>query len=359
MNDVNLDFASVFKGRRVLVTGSTGFKGSWLCAWLLELGAQVSGFALPPESDAPLFEQLKLSKRINQIFGDIRDAQAVSAAVALSKPDVVIHLAAQALVFRSYADPKTTFDTNVGGAVNLLEAVRGSEGLASLVFITSDKCYRNNEWVWGYRENDELGGSDPYSASKAAAEIVFAAYVNSFIKQKPGLLAASARAGNVVGGGDMSNDRVIPDSIRALRNGTPIVLRRPHATRPWQHVLEPLSGYLTLACRQLQQNGIATGAWNFGPNAENVFTVSDLVHAVVERWGEGRVIADPSSSSLHEAKLLMLNNDKAKTALGWRPRWSFEQVVEMTVDWYARVGAGEDAQGVTREQIAAYESATL
>ncbi|HVI50682.1 MAG TPA: CDP-glucose 4,6-dehydratase [Candidatus Sulfotelmatobacter sp.] len=348
---------SIFKGRGVLVTGSTGFKGSWLCSWLLELGAKVTGFALPAASDSPLFEQLRLPERINQIYGDIRDLDAMLGAFKAAQPEVVIHLAAQALVFKSYAEPKVTFDTNVGGATNLLEAVRLCGNLASLVFITSDKCYRNKEWAWGYRENDELGGADPYSASKAAAELVFTAYAESFLSARPDLIAASARAGNVIGGGDMSENRIVPDCIRALRGGTSIILRRPNSTRPWQHVLEPLSGYLALAARQLAGDRTIGGAWNFGPNAENVFTVEALAHGIVTRWGNGEVIVDPASSGLHEAQLLMLNNDKAKSALGWRPRWSFEQVVAETVDWYAQVGVGADPVAVTEAQIAKYMGA--
>jgi len=345
---------SILKGRRILVTGSTGFKGSWLCSWLLELGAEVYGFALPPADDAPLFRQLRLDERIHQIYGDIRDLDSVQAAFQAAKPQAVIHLAAQALVFKSYAEPKLTFDTNVGGATNLLETVRLTPDLSSLVFITSDKCYRNKEWVWGYRENDELGGADPYSASKAAAELVFSAYCESFLDTRPELITAVARAGNVIGGGDMSDNRIVPDCIRSLRKGEAITLRRPNATRPWQHVLEPLSGYLALTCGQLAKNRTACGAWNFGPNAENIETVETLTRKVVERWGSGEVIVDPASSNLHEAQLLMLSNDKAKTGLGWRPRWSFTQVVERTVDWYAQVGAGEDPIGVTRRQIADY-----
>ena len=343
------------RGRRVLVTGSTGFKGSWLCSWLLELGAEVHGFALAPRDDSPLFQQLRLGERINQIYGDVRDEGAVAAAFAATRPEAVLHLAAQALVLESYADPKTTFDTNLGGAVNVLEAVRRAEGLKSLVFITSDKCYRNQEWIWGYRETDELGGADPYSASKAAAELIFTAYDRSFLGARPGLISATARAGNVIGGGDMSSDRIVPDCIRAVRAGQSIILRRPGSTRPWQHVLEPLSGYLTLTCRQLAGDTAAAGAWNFGPDTENVCTVEALARAVVGRWGSGEVVLEPARSTLHEAGLLMLNNDKARTGLGWRPRWSFQQVVEATVDWYRLVGTGEDPVAVTRVQISAYQ----
>jgi CDP-glucose 4,6-dehydratase len=298
---------------------------------------------------------LRLGERIRQSYGDIRDLATVQAAFVQAKPDAVIHLAAQALVFRSYADPKTTFDTNVGGGVNLLEAVRTARPRA-LVFITSDKCYRNKEWVWGYRENDELGGVDPYSASKAAAELVFSAYRESFLDTIPRLIAATARAGNVIGGGDLSDNRIVPDCIRALRRHQRVILRRPDSTRPWQHVLEPLSGYLALAARQVAGDGTAAGAWNFGPDAENVRTVEALARGLVDRWGGGEVVVERDSSTLHEARLLMLNNDKAKTGLGWRPRWPFERTVEHTVAWYRRIDAGEDPVAVTAAQIAAYQA---
>jgi len=354
MVDLNL-----LRGRRVLVTGSTGFKGSWLCTWLAELGAEVTGFALPPEADAPLFHQLRLDSRITQLMGDIRDLDAVRDAFRQARPEVVIHLAAQALVYRSYAEPKMTFDTNVGGATNLLEAVRACPELKALVFITSDKCYRNKEWIWGYRENDELGGADPYSASKAAAELVFAAYAESFLSSRPDLIAATARAGNVIGGGDLSANRIVPDCVRAIRAGQAITLRQPNSTRPWQHVMEPLSGYLTLACRQLAGDAQTAGAWNFGPNAENVRTVEELARGIVAAYGQGEVVIDAVSAALHEAKLLMLSNDKAKTLLDWRPRWSFAETVATTVDWYRSVQSGEDPVEVTRRHIGAYQRAQL
>jgi len=345
---------SIFRGRRVLVTGSTGFKGSWLCAWLAELGAEVHGLALPPEPDAPLFNQLRLSERIRRYDIDLRDGERTMATVAEIKPELVLHLAAQALVRRGYAEPKLTFDTNVGGAVNLLEAVRAVPSIKALVFITSDKCYRNREWIWGYRENDELGGPDPYSASKAAAEIVFSAYQESYFAKRPGFLAATARAGNVIGGGDWSANRIVPDCVRALSANQAIVLRHPHSTRPWQHVLEPLSGYLTLAARLLAGDDRAAGAWNFGPDAENVRSVQALVEAGVTVWGGGRLSIEPEPGAPHEAGLLMLNNDKAKTLLGWRPRWSFEQALAHTFGWYKEVGKGADPLAITLRHIADY-----
>ncbi|MGE5515467.1 MAG: CDP-glucose 4,6-dehydratase [Bacteroidota bacterium] len=352
-----VDF-SLLRGRRVLVTGSTGFKGSWLCTWLLGLGAEVSGLALEPAADAPLFGQLGLGQHVRQHFGDIRDAAFVDKVMAEEQPEIVLHLAAQALVRVSFEDPRTTFETNVSGAVNLLEAVRRCDSLRALVFITSDKCYRNKEWIWGYRENDELGGSDPYSASKACAELVFTSYQESFLQARPRLGAVTARAGNVIGGGDMSRDRIVPDCIRALKAGQPIVLRNPASTRPWQHVLEPLSGYLSLAIGLLADERRPAGAWNFGPDAENVRTVGELAQRLTDLWGGSEVRVERDPNAPHEANLLMLSNDKAKTLLGWRPRWSFEQAAAETLLWYKRVAEGEDPLAVTNQQIAAYMAVT-
>ncbi|MBI1202285.1 MAG: CDP-glucose 4,6-dehydratase [Rhodopseudomonas sp.] len=343
-----------FRGRRVLVTGSTGFKGSWLCTWLVNLGADVSGFALEPESDAPLFDMLGLRGKIRQHIGDIRDVDAIKAAVEAENPEIVIHLAAQALVRRGYNEPKLTFDTNVGGGVNLLEAIRGSNTVRSLVFITSDKCYLNKEWELAYREDDELGGHDPYSASKAAAEIVFACYQSAYFQGRAEFLAATARAGNVIGGGDRSRDRILPDCIQALESDAPIKLRHPNATRPWQHVLEPLSGYLTLAAALFKGNAKARGAWNFAPNSENVRTVREVAERVASHWSGGQVIVAPETGAKPEAQLLMLSSDKAKTVLGWRPRWSFEEAVDQTTAWYREVGAGANPTAVAERQIEEY-----
>ena len=345
---------SVFKGRRVLVTGSTGFKGSWLCTWLLHLGADVSGFALPPAPDAPLFDQLNLRERIDQHDGDIRDIDTVRTMLNATKPEIVFHLAAQPLVRYSYDEPKETFDTNVAGAVNLLEAIREGDTVRALVFVTSDKAYRNKEWIWGYRENDELGGHDPYSASKAAAELVFAGYQDSFFKNRPGFAAASVRAGNVIGGGDMSLDRIVPDCVRAMKNDAEILLRNPQSTRPWQHVLEPLSGYLAVAEGLLNAPERTTGAWNFGPDAENVRTVEELTETAIGVWGAGSLRVERDPNQPHEANLLMLNSDKAKSELGWRVHWDFEAAVTNTVTWYKRVHDGEDPIAVTDEQLDAF-----
>jgi CDP-glucose 4,6-dehydratase len=351
-----IDFSEL-NGRRVLVTGSTGFKGSWLSSWLADLGADVTGLALPPEEDAPLFGQLRLHDRIDQRFVDVRDEKAVAELLAETQPEAIIHLAAQALVRRSYNDPLTTFHTNVSGGINLLEAVRGTPAVRSLVFITSDKCYRNMEWERGYHEEDVLGGPDPYSASKGAVELVFTGYQESFFRKRPNLVAATARAGNVIGGGDMSLDRIVPDCVRALRAGQPIILRNPAATRPWQHVLEPLSGYLTLAVRQLKGDESAADAWNFGPDAENVRPVQELAETAVDVWGAGEVVVQQDPNAPHEATLLMLDSTKAKDDLGWRPRWNFRDGIAKTVEWYLAVDGGADPIDVTRGQIAEYSKA--
>jgi len=348
-----MDF-SIFKGAKILVTGSTGFKGSWLCTWLNALGADVSGFALPPKPDAPLFEQLKLRDRIKQYDGDIRDIETINKVLAETKPEIVFHLAAQALVRHSYDEPKLTFDTNVLGAVNLLEAIRVIDSVKSLVFVTSDKCYWNKEWVWGYRESDELGGHDPYSASKAAAELVFSSYQDSFFQKEAKVRAASARAGNVIGGGDFSMDRIVPDCIRALGSGEEIVLRNPESTRPWQHVLEPLSGYMTIARELLIRPDDIRGAWNFGPDPENVHPVKDLAKKSIEYWGNGSLKIAGNADQPFESNLLMLNVDKSKSILGWRARWNFDQAVKYTVQWYRRVQEGKNPIEVTEEQIKEY-----
>ncbi|NVJ91764.1 MAG: CDP-glucose 4,6-dehydratase [Methylocystaceae bacterium] len=352
-NNVKNDF-SIFQGKRILVTGSTGFKGSWLCEWLLNIGAEVSGFALKPKPYALLFEQLDLQNRIDQHYGDIRDAETVLSVFNKTKPEVVIHLAAQALVRDSYKNPKETFDTNIAGGVNLLEAIRMSNDVRALVFITSDKCYYNKEWEWGYRENDELGGKDPYSASKAAAEIVFTAYQESYFRVRKDFAAATTRAGNVIGGGDWSKDRIVPDCIRSLISGDDIILRNPQSTRPWQHVLEPLSGYLSVAKALLDNAPGSASAWNFGPDPENVRPVRELAEKAIQIWGTGNLRDEIDPNALHEANLLMLANEKAKSILGWRARWNFDHAIEQTVLWYKKVNKGTSPIEVTRSQIKDY-----
>lgn len=347
-------FLSAFAGSRVMVTGHTGFKGSWLAFLLKEVGAEVLGYALPPEQSGSHFAELRLEQSLHHVEGDVRDGGKLAATMREFQPEFVFHLAAQALVRRSYAEPQATFDTNVMGSVNLLEAVRQCDSVRSLVYITSDKCYENMEWVWGYRENDRLGGHDPYSASKAAAEIVFSAYARSFFSFRESLGVATTRAGNVIGGGDWAADRIVPDCIRAISSNQPIRLRNPSATRPWQHVLEPLSGYLLLAARLRESPEKYAGAWNFGPPSSDVRTVLDVADHLVAHFGRGSVVVEPDATRQHEAQLLQLNCDKANQQLGWRPRWNVEQTLAATADWYKAVLAGREAGAVTRQQLHEY-----
>ena len=343
-----------FKGKRVLVTGDTGFKGSWLSLWLNKLGADVVGFALPPENDGDFFKSLGLDRLIHHIDGDIRDLQSLNNVFQEFQPEYLFHLAAQAIVRYSYQEPKLTFDTNVAGSVNVLEAVRNSKSLRSVIYVTSDKCYKNKEWDWGYRENDELGGKDPYSASKAAAEIVFSAYMDSFFNEAPKLGVASVRAGNVIGGGDWANDRIVPDCVRALKKNKPIVVRNPNATRPWQHVLEPLSGYLSLALKLYDEPKLFSGSWNFGPDGKCIRTVKSLVDEIINSWGNGEVKNLDEINAPHEANTLRLNCDKSNQLLNWYPSWDFGKSVSETIHWYKDVGSNVSALDKTDEQISSY-----
>ncbi len=326
------------KGKSVLVTGHTGFKGSWLALWLHELGAHVTGFALPPNTEPNHFDLIELTNLIHHIEGDIRDLQAVTQAFDRAKPEIVFHLAAQPLVRDSYDDPKTTFDTNIGGTVNVLEAIRHCPSVKAAVIVTSDKCYENREWVWGYRENDPMGGHDPYSASKGATEIVCTAYFRSYFNKNghgPHLGFATARAGNVIGGGDWAKDRIIPDCIRALSKGEPIRIRNPHATRPWQHVLDPLSGYLLLAQRLAENPERFSGSWNFGPVEGGQISVIELAEKFIKAWGGGTIETPPSENKApHEAHLLKLCIDKAMHELHWKPTLDSESAIDWTVEWY-------------------------
>ena len=340
--------------KRILITGHTGFKGSWLTEWLLKYGAEITGVALEPDYSPSHFEQLGLDKRIKHNASDIRNIDRLKNIFREANPEVVFHLAAQPLVRRSYNDPKETFDTNVGGSINVLESVRITPSVKALIFVTSDKCYLNKELDRGYTELDELGGIDPYSASKASAELAFATYQSSYFADRAGFAAASARAGNVVGGGAWSEDRIVPDCMRALMSLGPISLRRPNATRPWQHVLEPLSGYITLAFNLLMRPRLASGSWNFGPNEDSVHSVLDVVHECLANWGHQLPI-ETQDSNHHEAGLLQLNCDKAKQKLGWHPRWDFERTMKETTDWYKRASQGEHVAKITQDQITRYE----
>ncbi|MBT6457871.1 MAG: CDP-glucose 4,6-dehydratase [Gammaproteobacteria bacterium] len=340
-----------FVNKKILITGHTGFKGSWLAFLLSEIGADVMGFSLPPETEINHFDLLGLSNKINHVEGDIRDASLLASTVCEFQPEFVFHLAAQALVRPSYQEPVETFSTNVMGSANLLDAVRQCNSVRSLVYITSDKCYENVEWVWGYRENDQLGGRDPYSASKAAAEIVFSSYARSFFDQCPSLGAATTRAGNVIGGGDWAVDRIIPDCIRAIEAGEPIFLRNPGATRPWQHVLEPLAGYLMLAQRLYEDPKCWGGSWNFGPSTDEVRTVQNVAKVIIAHFGKGSIEVVESQTQPHEARLLQLNCDKAHQLLEWSPQWHVEKTLEATALWYKTVINGGNAEQITRSQI--------
>lgn len=343
-----------FRGRRVLVTGHTGFKGAWLCEWLLLLGADTAGLALPPESPDWLFPRLGLEDRMRHVLADIRGFSAVAAVFADFQPEIVFHLAAQPLVLTGYLNPKDTFDTNLAGTVNILEAVRTTPSVRAFVCITTDKCYRNKEWTWGYRENDELGGKDPYSASKAACEIAFEAYSRSYFDSRPGFGAATARAGNVIGGGDFALNRIVPDCIRALSRNLPVVLRKPEAVRPWQHVLDPLCGYLQLAACCLEDPKRFSGPYNFAPDITSDRTVGDIARRIVELWGGGEVQVEVPAGEMAESTLLRLCADKARLELGWRPRLSYDETLNLTVAWYHGVNGGASAADLTRLQITAY-----
>jgi CDP-glucose 4,6-dehydratase len=355
-------FNQVFRKKTVWLSGHTGFKGAWLTRWLVQLGARVHGFALPPPTTPSVFEQLSLEKTIQHEVGDIRDAESVKQSLLRVQPDFVFHLAAQALVRYSYEHPLETYFTNIMGTAHVLEALRALRKPCAAVIVTTDKCYENRECDHSYAEEDQLGGHDPYSSSKGAAEIVVSAYRRSFFG-KPPVHIASARAGNVIGGGDWAIDRIIPDAIRSLQRGESISVRNPNATRPWQHVLEPLSGYLWLAAMLSQPEFPAAGpsntthAFNFGPDQEANRTVGDLVSEILKSWpGQWEDKSDPLAH--HEAKRLMLSTAKAKSMLRWQPTWNFETAVGRTVEWYRGVNENPAAaENLTLWQIADYESA--
>lgn len=348
------ELAPFYSGKRVFLTGHTGFKGSWLTQVLVGWGAIVKGFSLQPDGQNSHFSSLGLESKIDHQIGDIRNSEELKQSISDFKPDIVIHLAAQALVRNSYKDPKTTFNTNVMGSLNLLEAVNYCDSVKALVYITSDKCYENVEWVWGYRETDPMGGFDPYSASKAAAEILFSSYFRSYLCLKENFSCASARAGNVIGGGDYAADRIIPDCVRAAEISGSVELRNPNATRPWQHVLEPLSGYLVLG-RVLFDHSLESGsAWNFGPSTERVITVEEVANRIFKILGSGQLVVDSSSKHPHEAGLLQLNCDKARAHLGWKPTWSGDLAITKTAEWYRDVSHGCSVEDITNNQIKEY-----
>ena len=345
-----------FAGKRVLVTGHTGFKGSWMSLWLANLGAEVVGYALAPNTECDNFVVSNIESRlVESVIADTRDSDAIHDVVARHRPEVVFHLAAQPLVRYSYDHPAETFHTNVVGAANVLDAVRAAGSSKATVVITSDKCYRNNEWEWGYRETDALGVHDPYSASKAAEEIVVSCYRDSFFTPASMPLAAT-RAGNVIGGGDWSADRIVPDAVRAFEAGVPLGVRNPASTRPWQHVLEPIGGYLLLAARMLAQPGAHAEAFNFGPDAGAVYDVGRLCDMAAATWGDSAGWEQVGHVGGHEAGLLALDSSRARRELGWSPLLSVAEAVDWTLGWYRARFDGDDMADFSARQIDAYSA---
>lgn len=355
---------SFWSGKKVFLSGHTGFKGSWLSLWLQQLGAEVTGYALPPPTNPSLFEVAHVERGMKSIIGDIRDGVMLGNVMREAAPDIVIHMAAQPLVRRSYVDPVETYSTNVMGTVHLLEAVRQTPSVRGVVNVTTDKCYENKEWVWGYRESEPMGGFDPYSNSKGCAELVTAAYRNSFFNSgKYGehqVALASARAGNVIGGGDWAEDRLIPDILRAIEAGQSVNVRNPHATRPWQHVLEPLSGYLVLAEKLYTQGPAFAEAFNFGPAEEDARPVEWIVEELTKSWGEGAAWHLDGGTHPHEAHYLKLDCSKARAELCWSPRWHLGQALQAIIVWHKAHSApmgSQDMRALCLQQINAYSTA--
>ena len=344
---------SFYKGKRVLITGHTGFKGVWLSRLLLTTGAEVTGYALEPSAAPALFDLCALSHEMRSVTGDIRNLDALRNAFAQSRPEIVIHMAAQPIVRRSYQDPVYTYETNVMGTVNLLECVRHTDSVQSVVNVTTDKVYRNREWDWPYRECDELNGYDPYSNSKSCSELVTGCYIHSFLGEK-NVAVSTVRAGNVIGGGDISEDRIIPDCVRAAKAGQEIVVRNPNSIRPYQHVLEALAAYLMIAQRQYE-NGTYAGCYNVGPDETDCVATGELVSCFCEKWMQyaGKSISwvERSDGGPHEAKLLKLDCARLKRIFGWKPNWHFETALEKTVEWYAEYVRGGDVKGCMGKQI--------
>lgn len=361
MSSKHLDNAASFwKGKSVFLTGHTGFKGGWLSLWLHALGARITGYALAPLAEPSLFQLAGIERIVSSVIGDIRDGELVMQVLTAAEPEIVIHMAAQSLVRESYVLPVETYAINVMGTINLLEAVRQCPQVRVVINVTTDKCYDNHELGHSFREDDPLGGYDPYSSSKACSELVTTAWRSSYFN--PGEYArhkvaiASARAGNVIGGGDWAKDRLIPDCINALQENRPVRIRSPYAVRPWQHVLEPLSGYLLLAQRLFEQGCDYDGGWNFGPDADDAWPVERIVRRLCEKWGNSaRYVIDPGNHP-HEAGYLRLDITKARTRLGWQPRWNLEQALDATIDWVQGYQAGRDVAEICRSQIDAYET---
>jgi CDP-glucose 4,6-dehydratase len=350
--------ASFWQGRKVFLTGHTGFKGSWLSIWLQTLGADVTGYALEPPTEPSLFELAAVGQLVKSVIADVRDLDRLKAEMQLASPEIVIHMAAQPLVRDSYKIPVETYATNVMGTVHLLEAVRATPSVRAVVNVTTDKVYENREWVWGYRENEPFGGYDPYSNSKGCSELVTAAYRSSYFNpaayDSHGVAVASARAGNVIGGGDFATDRLIPDIIRAILAREPVLIRNPHAIRPWQHVLEPLSGYLLLAQRLCEAGVKYASGWNFGPLDEDAQPVEWLVKGLCSQWGDGAAYCIDAGDHPHEAHFLKLDCSKAKAELGWRPRWDLTRTLESIVQWTKIYQLQGDLRGECLRQIELY-----
>ena len=343
-----------WKGKRVFLTGHTGFKGSWLAVWLSELGAHVKGFALEPNTKPALFEEARVADLIESELGDIRDYEVLKTAMQSFNPDILIHMAAQPLVRLSYEEPLETYATNVMGTANVLQAARSCSNLKAVVSVTTDKCYENREWPWGYRENEAMGGHDPYSSSKGCAELVTAAFRRSYFYLPGTANVASARAGNVIGGGDWAEDRLIPDILRAFEKGKPVVIRNPLSTRPWQHVLEPLSGYLVLAQALYEAEEDFAEGWNFGPRDEDCQAVGQILDQMVNRW-EGKASWElDTQANPHEAGFLKLDCSKAKARLKWQPQWTLAETLEKIVHWHQAWFDGADVQKLCKNEIANY-----
>ena len=346
--------AEFWKGKRVFLTGHTGFKGGWLSLWLADMGAIVRGYSLLPPTDPSLFEVARIKSVVESIHGDIRNLSQISTAMTEFNPDIVIHMAAQPLVRFSYIDPIETYSTNVMGTLNVFEGARKCSNLRAIVNITTDKCYENKEWEWGYRESEPMGGHDPYSNSKGCAELLTSAYRNSFFNTKDGPYLSSGRAGNVIGGGDWAKDRLIPDILRAFEVSQPVVIRNPLATRPWQHVLEPLSGYLILAQHLYAEGHKFAEGWNFGPRDEDVEPVEWILNKMVNTWGEGASWELDKTPQPHEAKYLKLDISKAKTHMKWTPTWKLESTLQRIVSWHRAWLSGDNMQLYCLREIKDY-----
>jgi len=352
----NVSYLSAYKGKNILITGHTGFKGSWLALWLTELGANVIGYSLDPPTNPSLFQALNLKERITHIIGDVRDEEKLKKVFKMYKPEFVFHLAAQPLVRYSYIAPKYTYEVNVIGTVNLLEAVRETDSVKVVIVVTSDKCYENKEWIYGYREIDPMGGYDPYSSSKGSVELIVSAYRRSFFDDLE-IALSSVRAGNVIGGGDWQEDRLIPDCIRALSKGEIIKIRNPNSIRPWQYVLEPLSGYLLLALKMSEDRIKFSGAWNFGPSDYDILTVEEITKKAIDYWGSGCYEIEKTSENFHEANLLKLDCSKANSLLSWHSIYSVDEAIKNTVEWYKKYYEGikdKELYNFTVSQIIEY-----